>query len=112
MGSEIIIQTNNLSVYYGAQRGIKDLNLSVRKGEVFGFLGPNGAGITAPNRMMLRLFKPDAGTVQLFGGELDYGKLPLPLRLVIKAMKRAEGDVRDWEAIGAWARELRPKLLG
>jgi menaquinone-dependent protoporphyrinogen oxidase len=50
--------------------------------------------------------------VGLFGGELDYGKLPLPLRLVMKAMKRPEGDVRDWEAIGAWAREICPKLLG
>ena len=49
--------------------------------------------------------------VGLFGGELDYGKLPLPLRLVMKAMKRPEGDVRDSEAIRAWARELHPKLL-
>lgn len=44
MSSENIIQTKNLSVYYGAHRGIKDLNLSVQKGEVFGFLGPNGPG--------------------------------------------------------------------
>jgi menaquinone-dependent protoporphyrinogen oxidase len=50
--------------------------------------------------------------VGLFGGAMDYGKLPLPLRLVMKAMKRPEGDARDWEAIGAWASELRPKLLG
>ena len=49
--------------------------------------------------------------VGLFGGAMDYGKLPLPLRLMMKAMKRPEGDARDWEAIGAWARELRPKLL-
>jgi ABC-type uncharacterized transport system ATPase subunit len=39
MSSEIIIQTNDLSVYYGAHRGIKDLNLSVQKGEVFRILG-------------------------------------------------------------------------
>jgi len=43
-----VIDTRDLTVYYGKHRGILDVNLSVEKGEVFGFLGPNGAGkITA-----------------------------------------------------------------
>jgi len=58
MSSEIIIQTNDLSVYYGAHRGIKDLNLSVQKGEVFGFLGPNGAGKTTTLRAILDIIHP------------------------------------------------------
>ena len=67
MNSEIIIQTKNLSVYYGAHRGIKDLNLSVQKGEVFGFLGPNGAGKTTTLRAMLDIIHPTKGSVTLFG---------------------------------------------
>jgi len=67
LNSEIIIQTKNLSVYYGAHRGIKDLNLSVQKGEVFGFLGPNGAGKTTTLRAMLDIIHPTKGSVTLFG---------------------------------------------
>jgi menaquinone-dependent protoporphyrinogen IX oxidase len=48
----------------------------------------------------------------LFGGAMDYKKLPLPLRLMMKAMKKKEGDFRDWEAIRAWAMGLRSLLSG
>jgi menaquinone-dependent protoporphyrinogen oxidase len=48
----------------------------------------------------------------LFGGAMEYIKLPLPLRLMMKAMKKPEGDFRDWEAIRAWAVGLAPVLLG
>jgi ABC-2 type transport system ATP-binding protein len=67
MSSEIILKTNDLSVYYGAHRGIKDLNLSVQKGEVFGFLGPNGAGKTTTLRAILDIIHPTQGTATLFG---------------------------------------------
>ena len=39
------IETNNLTKYYGKSRGIVELKLKVKKGEFFGFIGPNGAGI-------------------------------------------------------------------
>jgi ABC-2 type transport system ATP-binding protein len=67
MNSEVIIQTHDLSVYYGAHRGIKDLNLSVQKGEVFGFLGPNGAGKTTTLRALLDIIHPTQGSAILFG---------------------------------------------
>ncbi|MGD8584674.1 MAG: ATP-binding cassette domain-containing protein, partial [Chloroflexota bacterium] len=47
---ENVIETQALSVYYGKHRGIVDVNLTVKKGEVFGFLGPNGAGKTTTQR--------------------------------------------------------------
>ena len=40
---ENIINIQNLTKYYGKHRGIEDLSLSVRKGEIFGFIGPNGS---------------------------------------------------------------------
>jgi len=49
--------------------------------------------------------------VGLFGGVMDYSKLPLLLKLMMKAMKQTEGDFRNWEAIRAWAAGLRPALL-
>ena len=50
--------------------------------------------------------------VCLFAGALDYKKLPLPLKLIMKERKAPEGDFRNWEAIRAWAAEVRPALLG
>ncbi len=44
--------------------------------------------------------------IGLFAGAMDYKKLPLPIRLIIKAMKTPEGDFRDWEAIRNWAAHL------
>lgn len=48
----------------------------------------------------------------LFGGVMDYDKLALPIRLMMKTMKSPEGDYRDWEAIRTWVAEVRPALLG
>ncbi|MDY6877456.1 MAG: flavodoxin domain-containing protein [Chloroflexota bacterium] len=50
--------------------------------------------------------------VGLFGGVMDYNKLPLPMKIMMKVMKQTEGDFRDWEAIRAWGTGLRPALLG
>ncbi len=56
-----LIQTKNLSVYYGRQRGIHELDLAVETGEVFGFLGPNGAGKTTTLRVLLDIIRPTKG---------------------------------------------------
>jgi menaquinone-dependent protoporphyrinogen oxidase len=50
--------------------------------------------------------------IGLFAGALDYKKLSLLARLILKAMKSEEGDFRNWEGIRVWARGLRPVLLG
>ncbi len=73
-----IIETSNLSVYYGRQRGIHDLNLRVEQGEVFGFLGPNGAGKTTTMRVLLDIIRPTAGRAAIFG--LDCQKDGVTLR--------------------------------
>jgi menaquinone-dependent protoporphyrinogen oxidase len=49
--------------------------------------------------------------VGLFAGAMDYAKLSLPFRLIIKAMKVPEGDFRDWDSIRTWGTDLRPMLL-
>ncbi|MEA3342437.1 MAG: flavodoxin domain-containing protein [Chloroflexota bacterium] len=50
--------------------------------------------------------------VGLFAGAMDYSKLSLPMRLMMKAMKSPEGDFRDWDSIRDWAAGLRSTLLG
>ncbi len=65
--SEPVIQTENLTVYYGKRRGIIDVALDVYEGEVFGFLGPNGAGKTTTLRVLLDVIRPTAGHAAIFG---------------------------------------------
>jgi ABC-2 type transport system ATP-binding protein len=49
---------------------VSDVSFDIEAGEVFGLLGPNGAGKTTTIRMILDIFKPDAGTIDVFGGPL------------------------------------------
>lgn len=54
-----------------ATRAVSDVSLTVGCGEVYGFLGPNGAGKSTTIRMMLGLIRPTAGTVSLFGEDVQ-----------------------------------------
>ena len=65
--SDYVLETSGLTVYYGKQRGIQNVDLAVRKGEVFGFLGPNGAGKTTALRVLLDIIRPNAGQAKIFG---------------------------------------------
>lgn len=65
--TERVIETLNLTVYYGQHRGIEDVNLSVERGDVFGFLGPNGAGKTTTQRVLLDVIRPTTGQATIFG---------------------------------------------
>jgi len=65
------------------------------------------AAYLAPVREMVQ--PVDEG---LFAGAMNYSKLALPIRLMMKVMKSPEGDFRDWDSIRAWAAGLHPTLLG
>jgi ABC-2 type transport system ATP-binding protein len=62
-----VIEINQLSKYYGKQRGIEDVTFSVKQGEIFGFIGPNGAGKSTTIRTLLALIYPTSGTATIFG---------------------------------------------
>lgn len=63
----MVIQTEKLTKYYGSSRGIEDINLSVKEGEVFGFLGPNGSGKTTTIRILLDFIRATSGRARVFG---------------------------------------------
>jgi ABC-2 type transport system ATP-binding protein len=88
--SEYIIETQNLTKYYGKTRGIENLNLQVNQGEIYGFLGPNAAGKSTTIRLMLSLLRPTSGEVKIFGKTMrkhyvnilqDLGNVPGELKL-------------------------------
>jgi len=62
-----VIETINLTKYYGSARGIIDVNLTVEEGEIFGFIGPNGAGKSTTIRTLLSLIYKTSGEAKIFG---------------------------------------------
>ncbi len=65
IASETYLQTHDLNLSYGRVKAVSDLNLSVKEGEVYGFLGRNGAGKTSTIRMLMGVIRPDAGEIEL-----------------------------------------------
>jgi len=66
-----IVEVSHLAKRFGQTQAVADVSFEVGTGEIFGLLGPNGAGKTTTIRMMLDIFRPDAGTVRVFGATLD-----------------------------------------
>ena len=64
---EYVLKTNHLTKTIGGKDIVSDIELHVKKGEIYGFLGPNGAGKTSIMKMMTNLWKPTSGTIELFG---------------------------------------------
>lgn len=62
-----IIETRNLTKYYGRSRGIIDVDLDILGGEIFGFVGPNGAGKSTTIRTLLAFLRPTKGSAKIFG---------------------------------------------
>lgn len=65
-----LLQTNHLTKTIGQKELVSDVNLHVRKGEIYGFLGPNGAGKTSVMKLIANLWKPTAASIELFGETL------------------------------------------
>ena len=62
-----ILQTNHLTKTIGGKELVKDVNIHIKKGEIYGFLGPNGAGKTTVMKMLTNLWKPTDGSIEIFG---------------------------------------------
>jgi ABC-2 type transport system ATP-binding protein len=65
--SDYVIETEQLTKDYGAGRGIFDINLSIKKGEIYGFVGTNGSGKTTTMRNLMGFIKPDIGNAKIMG---------------------------------------------
>jgi ABC-2 type transport system ATP-binding protein len=62
-----VIQTHRLTKHYGSQRVVDCLNLKVEQGQVYGFLGRNGAGKSTAIKMLLGMVRADSGSAELLG---------------------------------------------
>ena len=77
---EKVIEISGLTKNYGAHIAVNNLNLFIKKGEIFGLLGPNGAGKSTTILMLLGLSEPNSGTASICGMD--------PVRFPIKVKKK------------------------
>ncbi len=72
-----IIRTEKVSKHFGRVQAVDKVDISVRKGEIYGFLGLNGAGKTTTIRMLLGMIRPTGGNVYLKGKKVSSGSTNL-----------------------------------
>ena len=64
---ELLLQTRNLTKQYGRHRAVDDVNMHIKKGAIYGFIGRNGAGKTTCLKMISGLSTPSYGEIEMFG---------------------------------------------
>ena len=74
-GREIVLKTNHLCIQFGGLKAVDDVNLEIKKGELYGLIGPNGAGKTTVFNLLTGVYKPTSGRFFLCGEDLT-GKAP------------------------------------
>ena len=65
-----VIETDGLTKYYGKNRGITDVNITVKQGDFTGFVGPNGSGKSTTIRTLLGLISPSSGSAKVLGRDV------------------------------------------
>jgi len=91
--SDTVIEINSVAKRFGKHDVLKDVSLSVERGQTFAFLGRNGAGKTTTIRMMLGLLKPDGGQVRVLNVDPRSNSL---------AVRRQVGFLAEDQAMWGW----------
>ena len=91
--NDVAVETRHLTRRFGAVVAVRDLNLSITKGEVFGLLGPNGSGKTTTIRMLCGLIAPTEGTAIVAG--VDVREAPDRIKELIGYMSQRFGLYED-----------------
>jgi len=68
-----LLRTTNLVKKFIDKEVVSNVNMNIKKGEIYGFLGPNGAGKTTIMKMIVNLIKPSSGEIEIFGERLTNG---------------------------------------
>lgn len=68
--AEFLLETKNLGISFGGLKALEDVNLKIKKNQLYGLVGPNGAGKTTVFNLLTGVYKPTTGTFYLDGKEL------------------------------------------
>lgn len=76
-----MIELVNVSKNYGEKQALKDLSLTIKSGEIFGFLGHNGAGKSTTIKSLVSIIQPSSGTITIDGLELAANRLAIKQKI-------------------------------
>jgi len=93
---DLVVETRNLCKYYDGVKAVENLNLQIRRGEIYGFLGPNGAGKTTTILMLLGLTEPTSGEVRVCG--YNSTRKPLEVKRITGYLPENVGFYEDLTA--------------
>ncbi len=69
--SQYVLETKNLGISFGGLKAAQDVNIRIKKNQIYGLIGPNGAGKTTIFNLLTGVYKPTTGTFYLNGEELN-----------------------------------------
>lgn len=117
---EHAVKMSRVSKRFGQQTAVDDLDLLVPSGSIYGFIGPNGSGKTTTMRMILRIYDPDSGEIEVLGKTTgkttndQIGYLPeergLYRRMTVKRVLKYFARLKSVDAPGAAIDEWLEKL--
>jgi ABC-2 type transport system ATP-binding protein len=90
------LEVKSLTKWYGSARGVEDLSFDIEKGEIFGYLGPNGSGKTTTIRCLMGLLRPTSGDCHVLGQRVMPGRATQHTRIGY-----LPGDFRIWPGLTA-----------
>src|SRR5579863_6093630 len=95
---KLAIEVKELSKSFGSFRAIDHLSLSIRQGEIFGLLGPNGSGKTTTINMISGLSAPTSGEVRVLGYDIRHDT-----RRIRRLLGTVPQETALYEELSAWA---------
>ncbi len=115
---ENVLEVNNLTYQYGSKTALENLSFSVGKGEIFGFLGPNGGGKTTTFKVLSTLFACRPGQVKMFGLDLAQDLMAIRRKMGIvfqlpaldKMLKVRENLAHQGHLYGLSGKELERRI--
>jgi ABC-2 type transport system ATP-binding protein len=108
MNGETVVDIKGLTKRFGDKTVVDNVDLTVHRGEIVGFLGPNGSGKTVTIRILLGLLRADSGTVSLLGGDPWHDAVELHRHIAY-----VPGDVNLWPNLsGGETIDLLARLRG
>ncbi|MBN8965396.1 MAG: ATP-binding cassette domain-containing protein [Rhizobiales bacterium] len=121
ISSDIVIDVHGLTKRFDGRAVVRDLSMQVKRGTIYGFLGPNGSGKTTTIRMLCGLLTPDEGSGTCLGYDLrtETGKIKRQVDMIVRLGLQGREEQLAGSLSGGWKQRLalgactlpNPKLL-
>src|SRR5215211_6837252 len=113
--SDIVLQTNKTTIRFGGLYAVNDLDMAVKKGEIYGLIGPNGAGKTTIFNLLTGVYEPTSGDIYFKGQRIDGLR---PYQIASRGISRTFQNIRLFprmlvldNVMNAWQIQMGQNLI-